>query len=418
MSKIAVAVSGGADSLFALLRLREEGHEVFALHARLFPLDETQIKTEKRLETLCESLKIPLFILDLHLEFEKMVVTPFCKAWNKGETPNPCALCNFRIKFGLLHDKSLELGAEALATGHYVGIESLQLFAKSADGCVKQKETAVLVTGKDKYKDQSYFLALVPKERLTQMIFPLKDCIKTKIQQYLSDNGYSVPVAKESQEICFIKDDDYKSFLKMRKVKLSGGGAIVLASTGEKLGLHQGLWQYTEGQRRGLGIAYTEPLFVCGKDLEKNQLVVCTKSELAAKTIYTEKANLFFEPEDLQVILQEAYKNGKLWVKLRYRQTPSLAKVELKDQGFVITLASENNGQSAIMPPAAGQIAVVYTELPKGYLLDISGEIRKTSKDTPKETSKESLEKEVLIDSQVKAEDKTLFILGAGVIKR
>ena len=231
MTQLAVAVSGGVDSLCALLRLREQGHDVLALHglflpdaassglrpapegprlltaaeALAAPLPPASRQAVEGLQTACGQLGIPLHVADMRAVFDREVVTPFVRAYARGRTPNPCALCNRAIKFGALLDAALSLGADRIATGHY---------ARLLDG----PAGPVLAAADDLAKDQSYFLSLVPLERLRRAVFPLARQDKAASIAQVKDAGLAVPVPQESQEICFIPagEDAYRAFLERR----------------------------------------------------------------------------------------------------------------------------------------------------------------------------------------------------------
>ena len=264
---IAVAVSGGADSLYAMASLqREYPGQVIAFHAlqkETLPEDDPV----PGLEASCRALGVPLHILDLQEAFFRQIVRPFAESYAHGETPNPCVRCNALVKFGLWMDEARKLGADRLATGHYVSLAEHPRYGMA------------LHQGADEAKDQSYFLALTPISRLKNAVFPLARVRKGEVRAALVEWGLSVPLPRESQEICFVPDDDYRAFLKGIGVRLPAGGPMVLLD-GHVVGRHGGLWQYTEGQRRGLGVSWTEPLYVIGKDRSRNALLLGTADEL------------------------------------------------------------------------------------------------------------------------------------------
>ena len=328
MDKIAVALSGGADSLMSLLLLRETGADVMAVHARFLPGgDESLIG---RMRGVCAELDVPFSLLDLRREFEELVVAPFVRAFQAGQTPNPCAACNPSIKFGLLLDRVREQGATRLATGHYARLE-------------ERPWGAALFRGFDSAKDQSYFLSMVPPERFAMVVFPLAGWTKADVRAALTERGIAVPAGRESQEVCFIPSD-YRDFLRDRKVRLSGPGPITLAD-GTVVGRHGGLWNHTLGQRKGLGIAWSEPLYVTGKDFGRNRLLVGPKSETLARGCRTGRPNLLCPvghwPDD--VLVQTIY-----------RQRPEAARVSVDADGMTVTF-------SVPRPiPTPGQVAAVY----------------------------------------------------------
>lgn len=237
---IAVAVSGGADSLYAMASLqREYPGQVIAFHA-LQKETSPEDDPVPGLEASCRALGVPLHILDLQEAFFRQIVRPFAESYAHGETPNPCVRCNALVKFGLWMDEARKLGADRLATGHYVSLAEHPRYGMA------------LHQGADEAKDQSYFLALTPISRLKNAVFPLARVRKSEVRAALAEWGLSVPLPRESQEICFVPDDDYRAFLKGIGVRLPAGGRWS-CSTGMSWGRHGGLWQYTEGQRRGLG---------------------------------------------------------------------------------------------------------------------------------------------------------------------
>jgi tRNA-specific 2-thiouridylase len=329
MHNTAIALSGGADSLMSLLLVRETGARVLGVHARFMDTDDAD--QLERLRSLCGDLGVPLHLVDLRAEFEELVIAPFVRAYQAGLTPNPCAACNPAIKFGLLLDRARALGADRLATGHYARLE-------------KKPYGPALFRGADATKDQSYFLSRVPRERFQHVLFPLAEWTKAAVRQGLAERGLTPPAGRESQEVCFIPGD-YREFLRERKVRLGGPGPITLAD-GLVLGRHQGLWNHTLGQRKGLGIAYSEPLYVTGKDFRENRLLVGLKSETLAAGCRTGKPNLLCPPE---------FWPGEVLAQTIYRQSPEPAHVSLDDSGMTVVFVRPRS------IPTPGQVAAVYS---------------------------------------------------------
>lgn len=405
MARIAVAVSGGVDSLCALCRLREQGHDLLALHGLFLsggaapggslPPGGLPLSTEADaprlwhippageagggqtapalaampavpagvdlaalspalpgLRTACRRLGVSLWLLDARARFARAVVQPFVRAYAQGRTPNPCALCNAAIKFGALREAAALLRADALATGHYA-----RLTPHSPSGRL------LLAPAADARKDQGYFLALVPAQALQRAVFPLAGLTKQECMAAVAAAGLDVPLPGESQEICFIPaaEDAYRDFL-LRRWAADGlpppaGGPVLLRTPeGERpIARHEGLWRYTEGQRRGLGIAHSEPLYVLGKDMRRNALLVGPRTGLTMHGCRTEPANVFL-PDDMR---QSAFA-GPLFVRLRYRQQPVPARVRLlPDGGLQISL---DDAHGPHFPSAPGQIAAVYDD--------------------------------------------------------
>ena len=355
MQTVAVAVSGGVDSLCALLLLRRAGHKVLALHGRFLP--EGPEDAPLGLYRACAALDVPLHVVDLRQAFAREVLTPFAAAYAAGRTPNPCARCNRAIKFGALLDAALALGADRLATGHY---------ARLVPG-PDRSELPLLATAQDAAKDQSYFLSLVPRQRLARAQFPLAGQDKTTTRALVAAAGLTVPLPGESQDICFVPtpekgagNEAYRPFLESRwraaGLDAPEPGPVLLADAQgglREIGRHRGLWRYTEGQRKGLGIAYSEPLYVLRKDRAATALVVGPRHLLGMRWCRTARANLLLPPE----FWPEA-----VLVRLRYRQRPASAQVRVAaDGGLHISLAEP------LFPSAPGQVAAVYD--PAGRVL-------------------------------------------------
>lgn len=332
---IAVALSGGTDSLMSLLLLRDSGAEVMAVHALFLPDEDQELTTA--LTTLCRVLDVTLHLVDLRTEFEELVIAPFVRAYQQGLTPNPCATCNPAMKFGLLLDTARALGATRLATGHYARLE------QAPDG-------PLLFRGLDPAKDQSYFLSRVPRKRFEHVCFPLAGQTKDQVRANLARRNITPPARRESQEICFIPGD-YRDFLRDRRIRLSPPGPITLTN-GTVVGRHQGLWNHTLGQRKGLGVAYSEPLYVVGKDIQANRLIVGVKAEALATACQTASPNFLADPGQWP---------DTVLVQTIYRQRPEPAQVHLDEDTMTITFAQPRT------LPAPGQIAAVYS--PDGQVL-------------------------------------------------
>lgn len=330
---IAVAVSGGMDSLLSLVLLKEQGHDVIAVHGHFLPPSAEWKRVAEGLKQNCKTLGVPFHALDLHEEFDRRVVSPFVRDYQAGLTPNPCAMCNPRMKFGVLFEAAKTLGADSIATGHYVRLEE-------RDGM-----GLMLVRGADASKDQSYFLSLVPIETLRLAHFPLATTYKKDVLDILSEHGLEPPISAESQEICFVPADDYQSFLKSRDAMPGGGPAIL--SDGTVVGKHHGLWRHTQGQRRGLGIPWKEALYVLDKDVAKNTLIVGSKDELESMGCVAGQVNLMVGMEVWPEIVL---------VQTRYRQKAKPSRVEQVD-GKLVFRFIESHAR-----PTPGQVAAIYTE--------------------------------------------------------
>lgn len=332
--RIAVAVSGGRDSLLALAllaqsRLSSDGLlAVHAFLARATSHDVLQILREN-----CRVLGVQFVVADLRQEFDALVVQPYVRAYLDGLTPNPCVWCNSRIKFGLLLDFARSHGARALATGHYARIR------QGRDG-------PELWRAEDLGKDQSYFLALLQPEQLQHAAFPLADVLKREALARLEALGLVPALPEESQEVCFIPGD-YRAFLASRPDVAADPGPIVLQD-GSVVGGHLGLWNHTIGQRRGLNIAWSEPLYVLAKDGAANRLVVGPRRELRGGSCLLERIN--------QLVPMASWPQD-VFVQTRYRQQPvALGPVREALRSWPrLTLPCSSD------PPAAGQLAVFYS---------------------------------------------------------
>ncbi len=323
-----VAVSGGVDSLLALCLLREEGRRPEALHGFFLPPGEREMAVRQELARICSRLGVTLHCIDFSRQFRDQVITPFLRDYARGVTPNPCALCNRRIKLGLLLDAARERGGDCLATGHYARVTA----------------EPGLYRGLDPAKEQSYFLALLTREQIGRAVFPLGSWRKEEVKRALQQRIGDPPASVESQEVCFIPDNDYRRFVRERTTDLPGPGPI-LDSSGRRLGEHSGLYRYTLGQRRGLGIPYSEPLYVLRKDLKANALIVGTKDELGATGCTVREMNFLLSPEDWP---------ETVFVQGNYRQTPRQAETACCGDEMEVRFAG------SAPSPTPGQVMAFY----------------------------------------------------------
>jgi tRNA-specific 2-thiouridylase len=255
------------DSSVAALLLKEAANEVIGVHMRLRDSPDFDHQAH-RAEDICRILDIPYHQVDLQREFESCVVDYFCQEYQQGRTPNPCVVCNHYVKFGLLLNKALSLGADCLATGHYARVEH------SRDG-------HRLLKAIDASRDQSYFLYTLTQEKLGRVLFPLGKHSRDEVKQMAKQAG--LPAAtKSSQNICFISQRNYGAFLSQRFATLPGDA---VDSQGKKLGQHRGIAFYTIGQRHGLGFASGKPAYVIGIDPESNRIVLGHEKELYSQKL-------------------------------------------------------------------------------------------------------------------------------------
>ena len=281
--RVVVAMSGGVDSSTAAALLKEEGYEVIGLTMHLWdPAQDGKgsfgrccsfddIGDARR---VADQLGIPHYVINLKRPFEDKVVDNFVQEYLRGRTPNPCIHCNDQIKFGFLLHKAEELGAKALATGHYARIAQ----GPSADGSGEMRH--LLLRGKDRTKDQSYFLFLLTQKQMERVLFPLGDKSKTEVRQVAAKLGLRVAQKEESQEVCFVPNNDYRRFLEDRKGKEISKPGEIVNRQGEVLGYHPGVYSYTIGQRRGLGISAPHPYYVLALDCRQNRVIAGKKEEL------------------------------------------------------------------------------------------------------------------------------------------
>ena len=324
--KTAVAVSGGSDSLYALRALKAAGHDLLALHGRFISSCKDPLPV---LRDQCARLEVPLHVADLRDAFTRRVIDPFVAAYAAGETPNPCAHCNAAMKFGLLLDMAEDLGAQRLATGHYAACAEHPAYGLT------------LRRAADPGRDQSYFLSLVPRDRLARAVFPLAELRKSAILGELAGQG--TPLPEESREICFVQDD-YRAFLEEHAERLPGPGPVCLRD-GRVVGRHAGVWRYTEGQRRGLGLAWSEALYVLHKDSAANSLVVGPAEETRVHACRAAQCNVF---------VPRTQWPERLFVRTRYKQEALAADVEMAEGVMQVRF----HAPQAICAP--GQIACVY----------------------------------------------------------
>ena len=261
-------MSGGVDSTACAL-ISQKTSEVHGFFMQLAQPDFAE--QLKRVENIAAKCQIPLTVIDLRSRFQEKVLDYFAASYHRGSTPNPCMVCNPEIKFGLFMDAILEQGMEKVATGHYANI-------------VKNDNCLYLQQGEDKRKDQSYFLARLSQKQLARVVFPLGNMQKDDVYDFVETHGFTSFRGQESQDICFLGDESIGSFLGKQNGNTSSSGDIV-STTGEVLGQHNGICNYTIGQRKGLGISAAAPLYVIQIDAKQNHIIVGGDDELFRDTI-------------------------------------------------------------------------------------------------------------------------------------
>ncbi len=291
---VAIALSGGIDSLVSAAVLKERGHQVIGLHfitgfesgfgnvsadSRLnTPFASLEAQALKQLSPMVDQLDIPIHIIDLRTDFQSQVIDYFVRAYQQGKTPNPCLVCNPSIKFDLLFRKARALGAQLLATGHYARIRG------------GRQDRMHLHRGIDPLKEQSYFLARLSQEQLRRTILPLGGVTKHDTRRMAQQRGLRPAASQESQDICFIKNGSYVDFLKQQPAFASTPGSIENLA-GQVIGRHHGLHGYTIGQRRGINCPAAEPYYVIALDTRRNVLIVGSKSDLLSRNCKVEQIN-------------------------------------------------------------------------------------------------------------------------------
>jgi tRNA-specific 2-thiouridylase len=333
--KVAIAMSGGVDSSVAAALLKEEGHQVTGVTMRIMPEDENTTRAEKDAASVARLLGIPHHIIDLRDIFARRIIDYFCREYQLGRTPNPCILCNKFIKFGALWDKTRELEADLLATGHHARIAKDETSGRF-----------LLKKGRDRMKDQSYFLCQLTQEQLGHTLFPIGHLTKERVKRIAAERGFPANSRPESQEICFIPDDDHKKFLKEHVTRGTKPGKI-RDETGNVLGQHQGIAGYTVGQRKGLGVFAARPLYVTAIEAASDTINVGTREKTYGSELIAENLNWIAIPRPSQPF--------KVKAKIRYRHPEAEAMVKPQDDYSVYVKFAEP--QMAITP---GQEVVFY----------------------------------------------------------
>lgn len=285
MTHVVVAMSGGVDSSVAAVLLKEQGYQVTGMMLRLWSEpgkeDSNRCCTPDSMaqaRRVAARLDIPFYVVDAKEIFRKTVVQAFLDGYARAETPNPCLACNRHIRWEFLLNHALALGADFMATGHYVRIETAE------DG------TRQLLRAIDLDKDQSYVLSVLGQAQLQKAVFPIGDYPKAEIRRVAEEHGLSVAKRPDSQDLCFLAGEDYRNFLQRNAPEILAPGEIV-NQYGQVLGRHTGLANYTIGQRKGLGLASPVPLYVLGKNAAENRLVVGAQDELGSRELLAVNVN-------------------------------------------------------------------------------------------------------------------------------
>lgn len=349
-----VGMSGGVDSSVAALILKEKGMDVCGATLHLFSNEDTGIPSDATCCSLsdiedarrvCYRLGVEHMVFNFEETFKREVMNRFACAYLKGLTPNPCIDCNHFVKFPALDRRASELGYDHIATGHYANV--------SQDA---ESGRFVLRKGLDSSKDQSYVLFGLPQAILSKLVLPLGSISKKDVRDLAASAGLNVAEKPDSQDICFIPDGDYVNYLlDVMDVKPSTG--LIRTLSGVVVGQHDGLWRFTIGQRKGIGVYGPEPYYVLRKDIEHNELIVGTHDDLKTGGCIVDDVNW--------VSIACPEKDMDVYVKTRYRQKPISARIIMgygegssaqKEQSVKVVFAEDAGGV------APGQACVFYSD--------------------------------------------------------
>ena len=335
--QVAVAMSGGVDSSLATALLKEAGYKVIGITMQIWPADEPArfsgccgLEAIEDAKKVAYKLGIPHYVVNFRGIFAREVIADFCREYSLGRTPNPCIRCNQYIKFDALLKKAKELDSSFIATGHYARIE------QSSDGYH-------LLKAIDPAKDQSYFLYTLGQSELEHLLLPIGNLHKSEVRKRSAEIGLPTAARRESQDICFIPDNDYRVFI-ARRISLESGE--IVDTGGKVLGRHGGLARYTVGQRRDLGLTSSERLYVLRLDAANNRLVVGTPDQLLSNRLFASKLNWVSGEAPVEPI--------NVTAKVRYRSPEVTAKLHLNDG------VAEVNFQQPQRAIAPGQAIVFY----------------------------------------------------------
>ena len=351
--KIIVAMSGGVDSSVVAYLLKKQGHEVIGLSYELWDKRDLKssnlccsVETINLAKSVAQQLKIEHYTVDVRDIFYTHVIESFCESYIKGTTPNPCILCNKHIKFDFLLKKAEELGADCVATGHYAQIVERRT-TNDEQQTTSDELRFLLKKGVDQKKDQSYVLYIMNQDELAKTIFPLGEFTKDKTRAIAKDIGLATATRPESQEICFVGDDNYANFIEGFSPDSVKPG-LILDTDGNVIGEHKGIAFYTIGQRKGLGISSPVPRYVADINRENNTIAIGSREDAAKKKITVTDLN---------------------WISTDFPVSPVRAGVKIRSTMNEVPALITPEGENIIVEfdapqwaPAPGQSAVFYDD--------------------------------------------------------